>query len=120
MKTLRSVAQLLGVPYTDLSYAVVTNGVIEPTRVSDWYWLCSDEQIETLRQYFAARTAAKERRQILKTAATEEGIRLMGETRDRLIERIEGAEDLGQATSGLSKKAVHPGRPALPPALQGE
>ena len=66
LHTLRSVAQLLGVPYTDLRYAVVVNGVIEPTRVSDWYWLCSEEQIETLRQYFAAKTAAKERRQMLK------------------------------------------------------
>ena len=88
MHTLRSVAQLLGVPYTDLRYAVATNGVIEPTRVSDWYWLCSDEQVETLRQYFAAKTAAKQRRQMLKEQRSEEGVRLMGETRDRLIERL--------------------------------
>ena len=66
MKTLRSVAQLLGVPYTDVRYAVVTNGIIEPTKVSDWYFLCSEEQVETLRQYFEAKTAAKERRQMLK------------------------------------------------------
>ena len=66
LKTLRSVAQLLGVPYTDLRYAVVTNGIIEPTRVSDWYWLCTEEQIETLRQYFSAKTAAKQKRQMLK------------------------------------------------------
>jgi hypothetical protein len=66
MKTLRTVAQLLGVPYTDVRYAVVTNGVIEPTIISDWYCLCSEEQIETLKNYFAAKTAAKERRQMLK------------------------------------------------------
>jgi hypothetical protein len=66
MHTLRSVAQLLDVPYTELRYAVTTNGVIEPTRVSDWYWLCSEEQIETLKQYFAAKTAAKQKRQMLK------------------------------------------------------
>jgi hypothetical protein len=66
MHTLRSVAQLLGVPYTDLRYAVITNGVIEPTKVSDWYCLCTDEQVETLKQYFADKAAAKERRQILK------------------------------------------------------
>ena len=66
LHTLRSVAQLLGVPYTDLRYAVFTNGVIEPTRLSDWYCLCTDEQVETLRQHFAAKTAAKEKRQLLK------------------------------------------------------
>ena len=66
MHTLRSAAQLLGVPYTDVRYAVITNGVIEPTRVSDWYCLCTDEQVETLRQYFAAKTAAKEKRLMLK------------------------------------------------------
>ena len=66
LQTLRSVAQLLGLPYTDVRYAVVTNGVIEPTRVSDWYWLCSDEQIEVLRQHFAAKAAAKQKRQMLK------------------------------------------------------
>jgi hypothetical protein len=66
MKTLRSVAQLLGVPYTDVRYAVVINGIIEPTRVSDWYFLCSEEQIETLRRYFEAKAAAKERRHMLK------------------------------------------------------
>lgn len=66
LKTLRSVAQLLGVPYTDVRYAVVTNGIIEPIKVSDWYCLCTDEQIETLRLYFEAKTAAKERRQMLK------------------------------------------------------
>jgi hypothetical protein len=66
MKTLRSVAQLLNVPYTDVRYAVVTNGIIEPTRISDWYFLCSEEQVEILRRYFAAKTAAKERRQMLK------------------------------------------------------
>ena len=66
MHTLRSVAQLLGVPYTDVRYAVVINGVIEPTRVSDWYWLCSEEQIETLKQHFAAKTAARQKRQMLK------------------------------------------------------
>ncbi len=66
MHTLRSVAQLLGVPYTDLRYAVTVNGIIEPTRISDWYLLCTDEQVETLRQYFADKTAAKERRQMLK------------------------------------------------------
>jgi len=66
MHTLRSVAQLLGIPYTDLRYAVTTIGVIEPTRISDWYLLCTDEQIETLRQYFAAKVAAKQKRQDLK------------------------------------------------------
>ena len=39
---------------------------VEPTRVSDWYWLCSHEQVEILRQHFAAKTAAKQKRQMLK------------------------------------------------------
>lgn len=64
VNTLRSVAQLLGVPYTDVRYAVTVNGIIEPTRISDWFLLCTDEQVETLRQYFAAKTAAKKRRQM--------------------------------------------------------
>lgn len=64
VKTLRSVAKLLGVPYTDVRYAVTVNGIIEPTRISEWYLLCTEEQIETLRQYFAAKTAAKKRRQM--------------------------------------------------------